>query len=181
MKKWDSVAVSLQKEDFDISDAQCLFDAIIEQYPNMAKYLAKDAAIKHSPEFESAIVKIAEGKKPDLTIDERDAVEHLKKTNVSQNENGNEVEDDFATSLLKKKKSTNKSADSVYQDVRYLRPTSNMAERFFSKAGFAFGDLRQSILPMNLEMQLILNINNQFWSKTDVAKAMNENQLIAIN
>ena len=55
-----------------------------------------------------------------------------------------------------------------------------MAERFF-KAGFAFGDLRQSILPMNLEMQLFLNVNNQFWSKTDVAKAINETQLIAIN
>ena len=78
-------------------------------------------------------------------------------------------------------KCTKKSADSVYQDVRYLRPTSNMAERFFSKAGFAFGDLRQSILPMNLEMKLFLNVNNQFWSKTDVAKAMNETQLIAIN
>ena len=85
-------------------DAQCLFDAIIEQYPNMAKYLARDAAVKHSPEFESAIVKIADGKEPDLIIDERDAVKHLKKTNVSQNENGNEVEDDFATSFLKKKK-----------------------------------------------------------------------------
>ena len=57
-----------------------------------------------------------------------------------------------------------------------------MAERFFSKAGFAFVDLRQSILPMNLEMQLFLNVNNhQFWSKSDVAKAMNETQLIAIN
>ena len=77
-------------------------------------------------------------------------------------------------------KCTKKSADSVYQDVRYLRPTSNMPERFF-KAGFAYGDLRQSILPMNLEMQLFLNVNNQFWSKTDVAKAMNETQLIAIN
>ena len=89
--------------------------------------------------------------------------------------------DFVVTSLLKKKKCTNKSANSVYQDVQYLRPTSNMAERFFSKAGFAFGDLRQSILPMNLEMQLFLNVNNYFWSETNVAKSMNETQLIAIN
>ena len=45
----------------------------------MAKYLARDAAIKHFPQFESAIVKIPEGREHDLTIDERDAVEHLKK------------------------------------------------------------------------------------------------------
>ena len=64
---------------------------------------------------------------------------------------------DFVVTSLLKKKCTKKSANSVYQDVQYLRPTSNMAERFFSKAGFAFGDLRQSILPMNLEMRLFLN------------------------
>ena len=49
-----------------------------------------------------------------------------------------------------------KVAVSSYIDCHFLLPTSNFVERFVSVAGHAFSDERQSILPMNLEMQLFL-------------------------
>lgn len=41
---------------------------------------------------------------------------------------------------------------SQYQDLSFIPPTSNHAERFFSAASFVMTDLRKSTLPKNLEM-----------------------------
>ena len=67
------------------------------------------------------------------------------------------------------------NAASSYQDVLDLRLTSNMAERFLTKAGFAFNELWQALLPMYLEMQLFLNFKRQFWGTKEVAKYIKEN------
>ena len=65
-------------------------------------------------------------------------------------------------------------------------PTSNLLERFFSTAEYAYSDLPQNLLPQNLEMQLFLKINKstgimnscpRLLLKTDVFSL----QLIAIN
>ena len=36
-------------------------------------------------------------------------------------------------------------------------------------AAFSFGDFRQSLLPMNLEMQLFLKMNKRFWDEQILA------------
>ena len=74
---------------------------------------------------------------------------------------------DFAATLLKKRKI--EKAGSQYMNVKFILPTSNLVERFFSSATYSFGDLRQSLLPMNLEMQLFLKINQRFWNEQFVA------------
>ena len=35
-----------------------------------------------------------------------------------------------------------------------------MVERFFSNDSFAFSDFRQALLPINLELQLFLEVNH---------------------
>ena len=97
----------------------------------------------------------------EMCLPESDTVENLKKVVVSI-----EADDsvDFASNVLKKKNLQKCVSKATMNNLHFLRPTSNIAERFFSKSGFEFNDLRQSILPRNLEIQLFLNVNRQFLS-----------------
>lgn len=47
-----------------------------------------------------------------------------------------------------------------------------MCEVFFSKAGYAFGDRRRAIWLSNIEKQLFLNGNDDFWGVEDVHKVV---------
>ena len=55
-------------------------------------------------------------------------------------------------------------------DSRFLLPTSNMVERFFSLAGFTFIDNRQRLTLANFEMQLFLKLNRKFWDEEHVSE-----------
>ena len=55
-------------------------------------------------------------------------------------------------------------------DSRFLLPTSNIVERFFSLAGFTFSDNRQQLTPANFEMQLFLKLNRKFWDEELVSE-----------
>ena len=59
---------------------------------------------------------------------------------------------DFAVDLLKKRKLERKSSE--YMNAKIILPTSNLVERFFSTATYAYSDMRRNLLPYNLEMQL---------------------------
>ena len=50
--------VKLQSSEIDLDDVRKLFDSVIKAFPSMAGYLASDAAIVHSPQFEQAAVKL---------------------------------------------------------------------------------------------------------------------------
>ena len=78
---------------------------------------------------------------------------------------------DFASEILKKKRKV--AAKSSYIDTRFIQPTSNMVERFFSSAGFAASELRQNISPVHLEEQLYLKANKRFWNVQLVNEVFN--------
>lgn len=75
----DSVMVALQKKNFNLSDSRILLDSVIQKYPELSSYISEDANILHTPSFDKAIVKIANGKHDSLTIDEKDSVAMLLK------------------------------------------------------------------------------------------------------
>lgn len=52
---------------------------------------------------------------------------------------------------------------SSYIDTRFLLPTSNICERFFSIAGYDPKNCRKAVLPANLESKLLLIVNKAFW------------------
>jgi hypothetical protein len=58
LEKLNSVMVSLQSSEIDLLFARKLFDHTLKSFPSMSSYLAPDADIVHSPEFESAIVSL---------------------------------------------------------------------------------------------------------------------------
>ena len=47
--------------------------------------------------------------------------------------------------------------------LRWIPPTSNVAERLFSKVASIFTDYRKAVTPVNLGSQIFLNVNHEFW------------------
>ena len=77
--------------------------------------------------------------------------------------NSQDSDSDFASLLIKKRRlQVSSQKVSEYERLKFLLPTSNILERFFSFATYSFSDLRQKLLPMNLEMQLFLKVNEKF-------------------
>ena len=116
------------------------------------------------PVFESAVINLLKHDEESLTSEEKTAaVESLLiHVNAHPDELGTFDGDDFATGILKKRKFENKNVSSAYLDPKFLQPTSNLLERYFSTAGYAYNDYRKNLLPMDLEMQLFLKVNHRF-------------------
>lgn len=58
MQKLNSVMLELQSPLLTLLTVRLLFDYTIQEFPTMASYLAPDANIVHSPEFEATLVKL---------------------------------------------------------------------------------------------------------------------------
>ncbi|POM62383.1 hypothetical protein PHPALM_28470 [Phytophthora palmivora] len=72
-----SVMTDLQKTRQHIGDVHGIFQGLTEDYPELKDYITADANISHSPLFESAVVKILDGKKESLTSEERALVKRF--------------------------------------------------------------------------------------------------------
>ena len=82
------------------------------------------------------------------------------------------VESDFAEEILQKRQK--KGDESKYLNCRFLFPTSNILERFFSAAGYALNNLRQNITPEHLEQQLFLRANKKYWTVKTVNSVLSD-------
>ena len=107
-------------------------------------------SIVHSRDFENAVVKMISAEK--LTIDEQRCVESFKITEEVQEMVDENI--DFATQVSIEASITGNAG---YVDMKFVPPTSNTLERFFSKAKFFLGDYRYRITPEHFEAQLFLN------------------------
>ena len=165
----NSVTVALQDSAIDMADVRGFFDKVLEDYPEMVTYLGTNAKIIHSPKFESAIVKIQEKLHDTLDDEELAAVAVLKKEVILTQTRSDEQENSVAE-FMKRRKMTKAEHDNGYIETRFLLPTSNLVERFFSVSGLAYDDFRQNMTPMNLEMQLFLKTNKRFWDEELVSK-----------
>ena len=152
----------LQQEGVDLLVQQKLFDALILKYPQTMEFLGPASRILHSPMFESGICKIIENK--ELNVDEEEAMLQFK-THMIKND---EDSDSLAEQVLKKQRIFQ------YQDVSFIPPTSNHAERFFSAAFFVMTDLQKDTLPKNLEMIMFLKFNRKWWDVKLLANVFNE-------
>ena len=160
----DSVTKFLQRENVTLLDVRVLFDSVISKYPQLDN-LSDHSPFIHSKVFETALVKIQDGKVNKLDVDEVASTKCLQVTAATQDINAeSDNTSDFAERILKKgnRQKTASEETKDFIDTRFFLPTSNISERFFSSAGYAFNDYRQSLTPMNLEMQLFLKFNKKF-------------------
>ena len=169
-----SMKTALQRENVDISQIRLLFDGTLKRFPELdeaKKYITKDATIVKSPAFERGVQKIQDEDEKNLTLEEKLAVKNLRRSVNADTESDETDSGDFASEILKKKRKV--AAKSSYIDTRFIQPTSNMVERFFSSAGFAASELRQNISPVHLEEQLYLKANKRFWNVQLVNEVFN--------
>ena len=175
LKKLESVTKALQRENLDLTDVRLLFDEVIIRHPETESYLSENADIIHCKEFETAVRKILSKRESSLTDSEIESVQNLLlRPLCSYEEAESSFEDDFATAILTKK---SRIAQSTYVDCRFLTPTSDIVERFFSLAGYCFNDCRRSLTPMNLEIQLFLKVNHRLWDSKAVQKVIAESDV----
>ena len=108
-----------------------------------------------------------------LTLQENLAVKKLRLHVQKVEEIGkeNEVPFDFATEILRTRRSERRSDKNM--DCRFLVPTSNLMERLFSRAGYAYDDMRWKIQLIYLEEQLFLMSNKRLWDLSFVNEVLN--------
>lgn len=168
----NSVTKALQNESLTCADARSIFDEVIEQYPSTEGRLSSSADIVATEDFENAVVKIMNDEGNTLTASEKVAAVPLLK-DVLEVPETNDANESLAQRALKRRKQVVRTADK-YLDLHFLCPTSNICERFFSKAGHALTDRRQSINPSSFEQQMFLHMNASLWGTSDVESAIQE-------
>ena len=90
------------------------------------------------------MVKILQKSEEKLDALEIHALHRLEFTEISKNSDSLVGNDDFASICLKKRR-VNANLSKKYPDCRFILPTSNIIERFFSSAGYAFKRLPKGL------------------------------------
>ncbi|KAH9135418.1 hypothetical protein LEN26_006419 [Aphanomyces euteiches] len=135
LKDLESISKKLQDETSNLSTVRYCFDAVIEEHPETSSRLAPLATIVACPEFENVIVKILIGQDKKMNDGEKKSVCRLRR-DANQDVDGTAAEGTCLSLAERACIMMTKSEDN-YVDVRFLRPTSNMCERFFSIAKHA--------------------------------------------
>jgi hypothetical protein len=162
MKDFESISKALQQDATTLADTRLLFDEISNAYPALKEKLAANANIVLDKYFESAIIRIQQGKAGSLMPSEEQSVRNLKKLPKQNHES---IESGcFADRVLKKQRLDKEVSPSEYLDLRFLIPTSNICEQLFSQAGFCFNSQRGSVLPIHAEAQMFLHFNMDLWN-----------------
>lgn len=167
LSQLDEVTKKLQLSDASVRSARIYFDTVLEDYPFLFDRLNSNARIVHDPCFESGVLRIQEGQECDLKGDEKAAVSSLLLGGSVLNE-GELGPQSIIERASKRLRTDGTLQPSAYMDTRFLLPTSNLCERFFSIAGYAMTNRRKGILPSNLEAQLFLFMNRDLWGINDI-------------
>ncbi|RHY69411.1 hypothetical protein DYB34_008694 [Aphanomyces astaci] len=168
----NSITLALQGDESSLLEVRQIFDTVIEDYPDAVGRLGPSARVVKNPCFESAIVKILHGTETTMTAEECESVIKLRNEETIESSAAAVAPSVMylAERALKKKKVTR--VTSGFLDCRFLCPTSNMCERFFSSTKLAIGDRRCSMTPKNFEEQMFLHANINLWTIEDVQEMM---------
>lgn len=107
-----------------------------------------------------------------MTDGEKESVKCLLKSGASATPAETPRRLSIGERALKRRKVCNIGASKRYTDTRFICPTSNVCERFFSVAGAAIGDLRRRVHTENIESQMFLHCNMDLWGVIDVNNAL---------
>ena len=147
--------------------------------PNRIKL---DGPLSPDKVFESAVVKIQQGREADLTVEEKAAVRHLLKSNFLA-----AVEAEAASSQPTAPGSPGLLADvyqaistandaankteSDYVNLKFILASAAEVERIWSMAKYILVQQRKGMSPKLFECLIFLKYNRQFWNKRKVAEA----------
>jgi hypothetical protein len=150
-----------------------VFDELIETFPALETNIGPTALIVVSTDFETAIVKVINKNEAQLTPGEKAAIECFKITGPAQ-DNPVATAGLTLTERIANRKKVRVVLASSYINLEWIPPTSDVVERFFSKAKLTLTDLRKGMNPSTLESVLFLKVHMQLWSTSAyVTRAMN--------
>ncbi|RHY45010.1 hypothetical protein DYB38_011219 [Aphanomyces astaci] len=152
LENFDTLTLAWQRDTMFLYDVRILFDAVMEDYPQAAHYLSRSANIMSVREIESV------GGLRVAPLEAAVADKH----------------ETYAERALKRQRRV--PSEGKFLDCRFIVPTSNICERFFSATKRAIGDHRCGLLPKNFESQMFLYANADMWGMDDVQKIMQANE-----
>ena len=76
-KKFESITKNLQQQGLTPDVVRPVFEAAIEDYPEMDEHLGETATIVCNPDFENGLVKVMNGRYGSMTADIKAATERL--------------------------------------------------------------------------------------------------------
>ncbi|EGZ24087.1 hypothetical protein PHYSODRAFT_296297 [Phytophthora sojae] len=159
-----SIMTDLQKKGQHIGAVHETFGLMTKDYPELKDYLAADAAIAHNPLFESAVVKIINGEKDSLTVEEKDQVAcfllpSASAASATQRRPIQSRDKKTYASQLRERKRQRMTPSEEYADLRFITGTSASEERRFSSAMHVLRSTRKRLTPVNFEKLLFLKHN----------------------
>ena len=167
----------LQDSILGLHEVRALFDALVERYPAMAHYLAKDADIVHDATFEGTAAKVLNGDLASLTRMEKVALGMFKRPIHHPEPVDSHAFDldpkSYAVKVIKNKRQCfSEPVDNPYMDLRFILPTSNIVERVFSKAKLVYSDRHQRLMPVTFEAIMFLAVNRHLWDASMVEETI---------
>lgn len=175
LKLLEMMSKGLQRQDTSLHEARLTFDHILsnENFQCMEQHLGTDFVRKPlSKAFESAIIKITQKKEFQLTDAEKQSVENLLRTNATENQQESDLTPEFNFELIKKRaRMESHEHPSNYIDISFVEPTSNIAERLFSRTRKVRTYDRMRMKPSVLEIVMLLKYNRDLWNADTIIKA----------
>ena len=179
LKQFDRVTVMpLQKSTMSFIRSREIFDAVLQNFPQLTQYLAADADIVKSPLFEKSTVQMAKGLS--LSNQEREAISGILMpisdctatseaeavTDSSLGESAGEDEEEDYDNILEqrlKRQKTDTEDHRTYWNVEMITGTSVNCERHFSLAKHILTATRKQTTPAMFKALLILKVNRKWW------------------
>ena len=156
----------------EICDDEC------ENYLMLSHLLSADADIVHSPDFESAVVKLAKKEFQSMTSEEKRSVKLLQMESGEGDSSSSETAAKETSlscfEIIQQWKEQRIAAldDAEYINVGFIVGTSNSVEHLFSAAKLILADHRKSMLPIMFEAVLFLKKSWMFWDVQMVASTI---------
>ena len=152
----DARAVSLRS-------VRAAFDHLVGVIDELETKLSPDADVVHSPAFENALVKLQ--RNLPLTKADKALLVAFKKGIATPEE---PKENETHSEMLERLDREAARDQDGFKSTFHVSPTSNIAERLFSRAGIIMRPSRRGMDPSTLEMLLMLRFNKDMWSEESV-------------
>jgi hypothetical protein len=136
----------------------------------MKHYLALDAQIVHSCDFESGIIKVLDGKLDELSKNQKKALQVFTMESINLSDEETDGMNLAQKALKNKRRKLFIMNDRRYMNLEFIPPTSNIVERLFSSARLVLTDYRKSMSPYTFECVMFLKFNTSLWDINTVSK-----------
>ena len=133
LNKIDAVVKELQEYETNILETRLMFNSLLTEY-DFGDYIATNSPKIRDPNFETGVYKLQNDMANGLNAEEAFACRRLAIPNeIPPAPIAQDAENEMQA-LIREHKRRRMENNPGYIDTRFIRPTSNLCERFFSKA-----------------------------------------------